>query len=99
MAFVEPPQKMIRLDRDEFFVYTTGGQQGGDGPDDADVCLYSLRKWAGMAAMGNPSAKTVDFSRLSRFLVSGTCVGNSGILPAEQGVQEFSGIFNSSASW
>jgi uncharacterized protein len=24
-VFIEPPQKVIGLDRDEFFVYTTGG--------------------------------------------------------------------------
>lgn len=55
-VFIEPPGKMIGLDRDEFFVYTTGGKEGGNGPQDVDVCLYSLRKWAGMAAKGNPSA-------------------------------------------
>jgi uncharacterized protein len=55
-VFIEPPEKMIGLDRDEFFVFTTGGKEGGNGPQDVDVCLYSLRKWAGMAAKGNPSA-------------------------------------------
>lgn len=55
-VFIEPPDKIIGLDRDEFFVYTTGGKEGGNGPQDVDVCLYSLRKWAGMAAKGNPSA-------------------------------------------
>jgi uncharacterized protein len=55
-VFIEPPEKMIGLDRDEHFVFTTGGKAGGNGPQDVDVCLYSLRKWAGMAAKGNPSA-------------------------------------------
>lgn len=55
-VFIEPPARMIGLDRDEFFVFTTGGKLGGNGPDDVDVCLYSLRKWAGMAVKGNPSA-------------------------------------------
>lgn len=55
-VFIEPPERMIGLERDEFFVFTTGGQAGGNGPNDVDVCLYSLRKWAGMAAKGNPSA-------------------------------------------
>ena len=62
-VFVEPPAKMIGLDRDEFFVFTTGGKRGGNGPDDVDVCLYSLRKWAGMAAKGNPSALHFAFAR------------------------------------
>jgi predicted nucleotidyltransferase len=61
-VFIEPPQKMIGLDRDEFFVFTTGGQAGGNGPHDVDVCLYSLRKWAGMAAKGNPSALHFAFA-------------------------------------
>ncbi len=61
--FIEPPDKMIGLDRDEFFVYTTGGKQGGNGPQDVDVSLYSLRKWAGMAAKGNPSALHFLFAK------------------------------------
>ncbi len=55
-VFIEPPEKMIGLERDEHFVFTTGGKEGGNGPQDVDVCLDSLRKWAGMAAKGNPSA-------------------------------------------
>jgi predicted nucleotidyltransferase len=62
-VFIEPPEKMIGLDRDEFFVFTTGGKRGGNGPDDVDVCLYSLRKWAGMAAKGNPSALHFVFAK------------------------------------
>ncbi|MGA9885047.1 MAG: nucleotidyltransferase domain-containing protein [Candidatus Acidiferrales bacterium] len=62
-VFIEPPEKMIGLDRDEFFVFTTGGQSGGNGPRDVDVCLYSLRKWAGMAAKGNPSALHFVFAK------------------------------------
>jgi predicted nucleotidyltransferase len=61
-VFLETPEKMIGLDRDEFFVYTTGGKLGGNGPDDVDVCLYSLRKWAGMAVKGNPSALHFAFA-------------------------------------
>jgi hypothetical protein len=32
------------------------------GLDDFDVCLYSLRKWAGLAAKGNPTALHFLFS-------------------------------------
>ena len=62
-VFIEPPAKMIGLDRDEHFVFTTGGKLGGNGPQDVDVCLYSLRKWAGMAAKGNPSALHFVFAK------------------------------------
>jgi len=36
---------------------------GEMGRDDIDVCLYSLRKWAGLAAKGNPTALHFLFSR------------------------------------
>jgi uncharacterized protein len=62
-VFIEPADKMIGLERDEFFVHTTGGKAGGNGPEDVDVCLYSLRKWAGMAAKGNPSALHFVFAK------------------------------------
>ncbi len=62
-VFIEPADKMLGLERDEFFVYTTGGKTGGNGPEDVDLCLYSLRKWAGMAAKGNPSALHFVFAK------------------------------------
>ena len=51
-----PPTKVLGLEREEHFVFTTGGKLGGNGPSDVDVCLYTLIKWAGLAAKGNPSA-------------------------------------------
>jgi uncharacterized protein len=54
-VFVEPPEKVLGLDEFPHFVYTTGGQPGGNQPHDVDVCLYSLRKVAGLLAKGNPS--------------------------------------------
>jgi len=62
-VYIEPADKMIGLDRNEFFVFTTGGKEGGNGPADVDVCLYTLRKWAGMAAKGNPSALHFVFAK------------------------------------
>lgn len=53
--FVPPPHLALGIDSDEHFVFTTGGERGGNGPGDIDICLYSLRKWAGLAAKGNPS--------------------------------------------
>lgn len=53
--FIEPISVLTGLDRYEHFVYTTGGQKGGNGPKDVDVTLFSLRKWAGLAIKGNPS--------------------------------------------
>jgi predicted nucleotidyltransferase len=63
-VFVEPPGKALGIDRFEHFVYTTGGKVGGNGPNDIDICLYSLRKWAGLAAKGNPSSLHFLFAPL-----------------------------------
>jgi predicted nucleotidyltransferase len=54
-VFIEPPHLALGIDSEEHFVYTTGGERGGNKPTDTDVCLYSLRKWARLAAKGNPS--------------------------------------------
>ena len=55
-VFIEPAAKALGIDHEEHFVHTTGGRPGGNGPEDIDVTLYCLRKWATLAAKGNPSA-------------------------------------------
>jgi hypothetical protein len=54
--YIPRPTKVLGLEREEHFVFTTGGGPGGNGPEDVDVCLYTLMNWAGLAAKGNPSA-------------------------------------------
>jgi RNA repair pathway DNA polymerase beta family len=51
-----PPEVALGLDRQEFFVWSTAENERRNGPDDIDITLYSLRKWAGLAAKGNPTA-------------------------------------------
>jgi predicted nucleotidyltransferase len=62
-AFIEPPQKALGLETYEHFVFTTGGQRGGNRPHNVDVCLYSLRKLARLAAKGNPSVLHFLFAK------------------------------------
>ncbi len=62
--YIPPPNKVLGLDREEHFVFTTGGKVGGNGPLDVDVCLYTLMKWAGLAVKGNPSALHFLFAPL-----------------------------------
>jgi uncharacterized protein len=62
--YIPPPPKVLGLEREEHFVFTTGGKIGGNGPSDVDVCLYTLLKWAGLAAKGNPSALHFLFAPL-----------------------------------
>lgn len=54
--YLEPPELALGLEKNEFFVWSTAGNDRRNGPDDIDICLYSLRKWAGLAAKGNPTA-------------------------------------------
>ena len=62
--YIPPPDKVLGLEHEEHFVFTTGGKRGGNGPQDVDVCLYTLMKWAGLAAKGNPSALHFLFAPL-----------------------------------
>jgi len=62
-VFIESPEHALGLDGYPHFVFTTGGQRGGNRPHDVDVCLYSLKKWAGLAAKGNPSVLHFLFAR------------------------------------
>jgi len=55
-VYIEQPAEALGLDSREHFVWSTAGNERRNGPDDVDVTLYSLRKWAGMAAKGNATA-------------------------------------------
>lgn len=61
-VYLEPPEAALGLDKQEFYVWSTAGDERRNGPDDIDICLYSLRKWAGLAAKGNPTALHFLFS-------------------------------------
>ena len=61
--YLEPPELVLGLEKQDFYVWSTAGDERRNGPDDIDVCLYSLRKWAGLAAKGNPTALHFLFSR------------------------------------
>lgn len=55
-VYIEDPQYALGLESREHFVWSTAGDERRNGPDDIDVTLYSLRKWAGMAAKSNATA-------------------------------------------
>ncbi len=54
--YVEPPEMVVGLDSMPHFVWSTAGNERRNGPKDVDVTLYSLKKWAGLACKGNPTA-------------------------------------------
>src|SRR5271157_432337 len=53
--FVEIPEYLLGLDRNEHFVTSTSPDSERNTPSDVDITCYSLRKWAGLAAKGNPT--------------------------------------------
>ena len=55
-VYIEDPEYALGLDSQEHYVWSSAGNDRRNGPDDVDVTLYSLRKWAGMAAKGNATA-------------------------------------------
>ncbi|HYX69356.1 MAG TPA: nucleotidyltransferase domain-containing protein [Terriglobales bacterium] len=54
--YVEPPAIALGLEPLPHYVWSTSGSEVRNGPNDVDVTLYSLRKWAGLACKGNPTA-------------------------------------------
>ena len=58
-VFIEASEQALGLDPMEHYVWSTAGDDRRNGPEDVDVTLYSLRKWAAMAAKGN--ATTLHF--------------------------------------
>jgi len=55
-VYIEEPGEALGLDSLEHFVWSTAGNERRNTSDDVDVTLYSLRKWATMAAKGNATA-------------------------------------------
>jgi uncharacterized protein len=55
-VYIEPPEMILGLEAMPHFVWSTAGNDRRNGPSDVDVTLYSLKKWAGLACKGNPTA-------------------------------------------
>ncbi len=55
-VYVEPPEIVLGLESFPHFVWSTAGDDRRNGPHDVDITLYSLKKWAGLACKGNPTA-------------------------------------------
>lgn len=61
-VLVEPPQYVIGLARFEQYQYRTAPQGSRSGPGDVDKTVYGLRKWARLAAAGNPTVLLLAFT-------------------------------------
>lgn len=54
--FIEPKKFVFGLGQFGHFVSSTSGDHARNTPEDVDTTLYSLRRWASLAAKGNPTA-------------------------------------------
>lgn len=54
--FVETPEEALGLQPRPHFIWSTASDDRRNGPEDVDVTLYSLRRWAHLAAKGNATA-------------------------------------------
>jgi predicted nucleotidyltransferase len=61
--YIEPPELVVGLDSMPHFVWSTAGNERRNGPKDVDITLYSLKKWAGLACKGNPTALHFLFTK------------------------------------
>lgn len=55
-VFINRPIDVLGLAPTEHFVWSTASDERRNGPDDVDVTLYSLRRWAALAARGNATS-------------------------------------------
>jgi hypothetical protein len=59
---VEPKEYVLGLARFDQHVHRTRSEGERSGPGDVDLTIYSLRKWARLAAAGNPTVLTPLFA-------------------------------------
>ena len=55
-VYIGPPELILGLKSLPHYFWSTAGDERRNGPNDVDVTLYSLSKWAGLACKRNPTA-------------------------------------------
>lgn len=55
-VFLEAPAKVLGFTGRDHYVWSTASDERRNGPDDVDVTLYSMRRWAELAMKGNATA-------------------------------------------
>jgi predicted nucleotidyltransferase len=92
-VYVEPPEMVLGLESMPHFVWSTAGDDRRNGPNDVDVTLYSLKKWAGLACKGNPTALHFLFSKNAiESAVWGNIVSNKHAFLARSCAKQFLGF-------
>jgi uncharacterized protein len=60
-VYIEPKEIALGIDREEHFVTSTGDSESRNTAYDVDFNMYTLRKWAFLAAKGNPTVLSYLF--------------------------------------
>jgi predicted nucleotidyltransferase len=93
--YVEPPEKVLGLESLPHFVWSTAGDDRRNGPNDVDVTLYSLKKWAGLACKGNPTALHFLFAKGAiQNPIWADIVANKHVFLARSCAKQFIGFAN-----
>ncbi len=91
--YIEPPELVLGLESMPHFVWSTAGNDRHNGPQDVDITLYSLKKWAGLACKGNPTALHFLFAGGTlRNAIWTEVVGNRQVFLARLFVKPFLGF-------
>lgn len=92
-VYIEPPELALGLRSLPHYVWSTAGDERRNGPNDVDVTLYSLRKWAGLACKGNPTALHFLFAKgRVRNPIWTKVVANKNVLLSRACVKQFLGF-------
>jgi uncharacterized protein len=62
-VFVDGPAEVLGLKPRRHFVWSTATNERRNGPEDVDLTLYSLHRWAELAAKGNATALHFVFAQ------------------------------------
>lgn len=92
-VYIEPPEMVLGLESLPHFVWSTAGDDRRNGPNDVDLTLYSLKKWAGLACKGNPTALHFLFAEgVARNPIWAEVVANKRVFLARSCVKQFLGF-------
>lgn len=91
-VYIEPAECALGLLPLDHYVWSTSGDERRNGPDDVDVTLYSLRKWANLAYQGNPTALHFLFSPPLLAGVWTEVVRNKRVFLARSAARQFTGF-------
>jgi uncharacterized protein len=94
-VYVEPPELALGLDSLPHFVWSTAGNDRRNTAADVDVTLYSMRKWAGLACKGNPTALHFLFAKsVRRNSIWAKVVARKRLFLSRSCARQFTGFAN-----